>query len=362
MSLFYCLLCATFQHDHLLNQVFTLFNIKPDISLYLMKEGQDLFYLTTALLEQLKTVYLSIKPDYVIVQGDTTTSFCAALAAFYLNIKIAHVEAGLRTGNLQAPFPEEANRKIITALANLNFPPTALSEQALLRENVGEASIYRVGNTGIDALYWVEKQLKTGMLTTTPSLLKLITSCKEKKQKIVLLTAHRRESFGKTLIAIFTGIASFLKKHPDVIIVYPTHPNPQVLAALDSSGLRTAPNIIIVEPVAYHDLVSLLLACDWVITDSGGIQEEAASLGKKTIVLRAVTERTEGIMSGLAKLGGRDAQSVETTMLELYNDQETLMPRSTIYGDGTASTQIAAIITQGMNGAAQPTVITDQCL
>ena len=339
-------LCATFQHDHLLRQVFDTFNITPDVCLGVMQKGQDLFYLTTTLLEKLKVVYLDIKPSYVIVQGDTTTSLCAALAAFYLNIKIAHVEAGLRTGDLRAPFPEEANRKIIGTLANYHFPPTTMSRLALLQENIPAESIHCVGNTGIDALYWIEQQLETGAISPSQSLQQLVAQFRQNNQKIVLLTAHRRESFGTTLTAIFNGIATFLQEHHDVVIVYPTHPNPQVLQALDASGIRNLPNSVILEPVAYHDLVFLLRACDWVMTDSGGIQEEAASLGRQSLVLRTVTERNEGVLLGVAKLAGTDAPTIQKNMLELYASENPHIPRSTIYGDGTASVKIASLIAE----------------
>lgn len=353
-------LCATFQHNHLLKQVFDIFNITPDIALNVMQPKQDLFYLTTALLNQLKIVIESINPFYVIVQGDTTSSFCAALAAFYNKIPIAHVEAGLRTGNLYSPFPEEANRKIISTLATLHFAPTDTNKQSLLHENIDPSYIFTVGNTGIDSLLWIEKQLTSHALTPSDFIQSFIKKEETAKRKIILLTVHRRESFGETLINIFSGIAAFLATHDDITIIYPTHPNPEVQKALHTSALASAKNITIIDAVAYHDLVSLLLACHWVMTDSGGIQEEATSLGKPTIILRQNTERQEAIINGIANLGGTDSNSIQNAMFKLYDAKTISLPRSTIYGDGTASKKIAAEIKK--YEIVNKAVFTPQCL
>jgi len=347
---FDAILCATFQHSELLEQVFNLFQIKPDIQLNVMKQNQDLFYLTQIILEKIKIVYEEIKPDFVIVQGDTTTAFCAALGAFYAKIPIGHVEAGLRSGDIYAPFPEEANRKFISTIATYHFAPTELNVTNLLSEKISRDAIFCTGNTVVDALLWIKEQIIIEKLLIDQTITNLVRQCKKQDQKIVLLTAHRRESFDGGLTRIFKSIASFAQTHPDIFIIYPYHPNPNVIDAIKESGLHNLHNMHLCPPIAYKELVYLLMSAHWVITDSGGIQEEATSLGKKVIVLRDVTERTEAIFAGMAKLVGSNQKLLLETLQEFYLKSiiQTIDVPNFVFGDGLASQKIVSILQEKM--------------
>lgn len=341
-------LCATFQHDTLLQQVLDLFNVTPFVRFDIMKEGQDLFYLTNQVLEKCKNLFFSLKPQLVIVQGDTTTSFCAALAAFYFRIPVAHVEAGLRTYNLYAPFPEEANRKLITALSALHFAPTLANVDALHKEYVDPNTVFCVGNTGIDSLYAMEQQLASGSVKPSAKLEQLIVRIKNNKNKLVLMTVHRREVFGKPIREIFGAIKLFLQQHNDVEIIFPVHPNPEVIGALHESLLSEQERCHAINPLAYHEMVYVLSLCDWVVTDSGGLQEEAASFGKRILVLRQRTERIEGVASGIARVCGIDAENLVVNLKDFYLHADIQHARSTLYGSGKSSEHIVDIITEHM--------------
>lgn len=340
------LLCATFQHAELLTQVLDLFQIKPDINLNVMRENQDLFFLTCTLLEKMRYVYEEHKPALVLVQGDTTTTFASALAAFYLKIPVGHVEAGLRSGNKKSPFPEEVNRINTTTCASFHFAPTALNVANLLQEGVNRESIFCTGNTVVDALHWIKNRILDGSLNVNVDVIEKVQQAQQNKKQIVLLTAHRRESFDGGLMHIFSSIKSFAQMHSDVTFFYPFHPNPHVLQAIDVSGIKQISNIHLMPPLLYKDLVYLLMSCTWIISDSGGIQEEAISLGKPVIVVRSHTERPEGIWEGMLKLAGTEEKSILHEMLSLYTTQQDAQKTSTVYGDGNACDRIVSIVKQ----------------
>jgi UDP-N-acetylglucosamine 2-epimerase (non-hydrolysing) len=340
---FKSVLCATYQHDDLLEQVFKIFNVKPDIKLSIMRHNQDLFHVTTEALNGLKDIYVAEQPDLVIVQGDTTTAFCAALAAFYKQIPIAHVEAGLRTGNFSAPYPEEMNRCFISLIATYHFAPTALNFANLLKEGINPSRVFLTGNTGIDALFRMENAIRQNHIAIDSHIEKLVSQIKQENKKLVLLTAHRRESFHGGLEEAFIGIRKFLEQHHDVVVISPVHPNPNVTKAIEASNLLNSKNVILTKPLTYQDLVFLELSSDWVITDSGGIQEEAMSLGKKVIILRTTTERLEGIWEGCAYLAGTDQNKIIELMEKFYFEKGD-SKRSTTYGDGSASNRIVKLL------------------
>ena len=343
------LLCATFQHFELLEQVCSIFHVTPDFQLNVMKKDQDLFYLTQIILERTKQIYLETNPSLVIVQGDTTTTLASALAAFYLHIPVAHVEAGLRTGNMQAPFPEEMNRKVVGQFAQFHFAPTAFSTANLLSEGVKRENVFCTGNTIVDALNLIQDKIKTKQISVDPKLKEQIESCKKNKQKIVLLTAHRRESFDGGLTRVFSSMKQFVQNHQDVTIFFPVHPNPNVARAIDEAGIRDEKNILLLEPLLYKDLIYLLTQCDWVASDSGGLQEEAVSIGKRILVLRDITERWEGVWEGTEVLVGTNPDLILENMENLYQMTDRALPPSTVYGDGKACDKIVRILKEKLS-------------
>ena len=338
------LLCATFQHAQLLEQVCTLFNVTPDFNLNVMKKDQDLFYLTSIILEKTKAVYEQVQPSLVLVHGDTTTTMAAALSAFYLHIPIGHVEAGLRTGNMQAPFPEEMNRKVVGQIARYHFAPTAFSTANILAEGVKREHVFCTGNTIVDALNLITNKIHNNEITIDQKIIDQVALCKKNKQKIVLLTAHRRESFNGGLHRVFESMKQFAQTHPDVTIFYPTHPNPNVQKAITETTITQIKNILCLKALPYTELVYLLMHADWVATDSGGIQEEAVSLGKRVLVLRDITERWEGVWEGSEILVGTNEQLITEPMEKLYQMQDRSLERSAVYGDGNACQRIVSII------------------
>ncbi len=342
-SLFTTLLCTTFQHSTLSNQVFNLFKIKPDFNLKVMKNNQDLFYITNKVLKKTKDLYLQINPSLVIVHGDTTTTMASALSAFYLQIPIAHVEAGLRTGNMLSPFPEEMNRKIVGQIASYNFAPTPFSTANLLSEGIPRSQVFCTGNTIVDSLNIIKEKIYSGSVKPSQYLKQKIDSFKSKNKKIVLLTAHRRESFNGGLERIFSAIKEFVNIYKDVEIFFPVHPNPNVKFAIEQSKIKNIQNINFLEPIDYKDLIYLLINSDWVASDSGGIQEEAVSLGKKILVLRDITERWEGIWEGTEVLVGTDKDKIFKEMEKSYFEKNNPEP-SSVYGDGRASERIVSIL------------------
>ncbi len=339
------ILCSTGQHCTLLEEVFALFSVTPDVSLSLMKPDQTLSYLTCAVLESMKCVYAQYKPSLVLVQGDTTTVMAAALAAFYEKIPVGHIEAGLRTGDMLSPYPEEANRCIVGLLAQYHFAPTSLAMGNLLAEGKKRETVFCVGNTVVDALRIIEEKIKHGNVPLRPDLLSAIKLADDHGCKKVLVTAHRRESFPDGIVRIIRAVKQYAQAHPDVYFFYPYHPNPVVLDALLEVGLEEQKNIFLFPPVAYHELVFLLQSVDCVMTDSGGIQEEAVSMGKNVLVLREKSERMEGVWEGLAMLVGTQENAILKALessLEKTGKQRIV--RNSVYGDGFSADRIVEAI------------------
>ncbi|PKG37523.1 non-hydrolyzing UDP-N-acetylglucosamine 2-epimerase [Psychromonas sp. Urea-02u-13] len=332
--------CVTAQHREMLDQVLNLFEITPDYDLDIMKPGQDLFDVTGNILSGLKTVLEDFEPDVVLVHGDTTTTFSASLAAFYKQIKIGHVEAGLRTGNLYSPWPEEANRTLTGVLTHYHFAPTQGSKDNLIREHVAEDRIETTGNTVIDALLWVKEKLDSDENIST-ELAKNFPFLDENK-KLVLVTGHRRESFGGGFERICEALANIAKARPEVQILYPMHMNPNVREPVNRI-LSDLDNVFLIEPQDYLPFVYLMNRSYLIITDSGGVQEEAPSLGKPVLVMRDTTERPEAIEAGTVKLVGTDTLRITEATLELLDDQalyNTMAKAHNPYGDGQACARI----------------------
>ena len=344
------LVAVTAQHRQMLDQVIDIFEITPDYDLGIMQPGQDLFDITSRALIGLKNVLADAKPDIVLVHGDTTTCFTAALAAFYQQIPVGHVEAGLRTGNMFAPYPEEANRSLVGRLAHMHFAPTILSKENLLKENISERNIWVTGNTVIDAL--LEISAKVNRINPTvwapklPS--ELVDRIHNKSSKFILVTGHRRESFGQGFLNLCEALKRIATEHPDWLIVYPVHLNPNVKKPVFEL-LSDLSNIVLIEPQDYMPFVWLLNQCDLVITDSGGIQEEAPSLGKPVLVTREVTERPEAVEAGTVELVGTNQDLIFERTSAILTDStqyETMSKAHNPYGDGQSSKRIVeALIT-----------------
>lgn len=336
---FECRVCVTGQHREMLTQVLDLFELQPDWNLDVMRPDQDLAYLTGAVLSGVGDIVASFRPERVVVQGDTTTSFAAALAAFYHRVPIAHVEAGLRTGNIYAPWPEEVNRRLVSHIADLHFAPTMRARGNLLREGIDGGQILVTGNTGIDALLWVADRLdRDPALAARAS---AVLGGRFAGKKLILMTGHRRESFDGGLARIAAAMARIAAR-PDVAIAFPVHPNPNVQRAMQP--LHGLDNVLLTPPVDYLELVYLLKECALVVTDSGGIQEEAPSFGKPVLVTRDTTERPEAIEQGRAKLVGTDAQRLFEEISILLDDPDAyrrMVGTGNPYGDGQASRRIA---------------------
>ena len=333
--------CVTAQHRQMLDQVLAVFDIKPDIDLNLMQPNQDLSTLTASALSGLRGVYADVKPSYVVVQGDTTTTFVASLAAFYQQIPVAHVEAGLRTWNMYSPWPEEMNRVVTTRLAALHFPPTKTSRDNLLREGVPAKRIRVTGNTVVDALLTINDDLGSNASLERETA-KAFTFLDPTKH-LLLVTGHRRESFGGGLETICSALAELVARHEEIEIVYPVHLNPNVRDAANRV-LRGVPRVHLIEPVDYVPLVYLLRRSLFVLTDSGGIQEEAPALGKPVLVLRDTTERPEGVEAGTARLVGTNRTKILREAERLLRDKRhyrTMSRAHNPYGDGKASVRIA---------------------
>lgn len=333
-------LCVTAQHREMLDQVLRLFKLEPDYDLNIMRPEQGLTEITCRILEGMKTVLLDFRPDIVLVHGDTTTTLAASLAAFYQQIPVGHVEAGLRTGDLASPWPEEGNRKLTGHLARLHFTPTSQSRQNLLQENLPDARIIVTGNTVIDALLWVrdrvldDSNLNAQLAARYPFL--------DPDKKLVLVTGHRRESFGGGFERICSALAQIARQHPEAQIVYPVHLNPNVSEPVNRilSGIE---NIILIEPQEYLPFVWLMNRAWLILTDSGGIQEEAPSLGKPVLVMRDTTERPEAVDAGTVKLVGTDIARIVASVSELLSDDEAWQAMSHAhnpYGDGKACGRI----------------------
>ncbi|MDI1243867.1 MAG: UDP-N-acetylglucosamine 2-epimerase (non-hydrolyzing) [Rhodoferax sp.] len=333
--------CVTAQHRHMLDQVLQLFDIQPDFDLNLMRPGQDLSDITSGVLLGLKPVLTQWRPDAVLVHGDTSTTFAASLAAFYQRIPVGHVEAGLRTGNLYSPWPEEANRKLTSVLAQWHFAPTATSRSNLLKEGVPSSSIHVTGNTVIDALLQVREKI-----VNSPQLRQQFaqdSSFLDPSKRLVLVTGHRRENFGDGFERICQALTRIAKNHPDVQVVYPVHLNPQVQEPVRRL-LGDIGNIYLIEPLDYLPFVYLMDKSTLILTDSGGIQEEAPSLGKPVLVMRDTTERPEAVEAGTVKLVGTDVEKIASEANTLLTDAQAYQAMAFAhnpYGDGQACQRIA---------------------
>jgi len=333
--------CVTAQHRQMLDQVLQLFDIQPDFDLNLMKPGQDLYDITSGVLLGLKGVLEQWRPDAVLVHGDTSTTFAASLAAFYQRIPVGHVEAGLRTGNLYSPWPEEANRKLTTALAHWHFAPTATSRANLLNEGVPSSAIYVTGNTVIDALLQVREKIVGN--TPLRQQFEQDFNFLAPHKRLVLVTGHRRENFGQGFEQICQALARIARSHADVEVVYPVHLNPQVQEPVRRL-LGGIGNVHLIAPLDYLPFVYLMDKSTLILTDSGGIQEEAPSLGKPVLVMRDTTERPEAVQAGTVRLVGTDADEIATQASLLLNDAEAYQAMAFAhnpYGDGHACERIA---------------------
>ncbi|HIF9202274.1 TPA: non-hydrolyzing UDP-N-acetylglucosamine 2-epimerase [Photobacterium damselae] len=332
--------CVTAQHREMLDQVLELFEITPDYDLNLMKAGQTLNDVTARILLELKPVLQEFKPDVVLVHGDTATTFAASLAAYYEQIAVGHVEAGLRTGNIYSPWPEEANRKLTGALTKYHFAPTETSKANLLKENYSEDNIFVTGNTVIDTLLMVKEKIEKD--TDLKATLEYIFPFLDNNKKMILVTGHRRESFGGGFERICQALAITAKENPDVQIVYPMHLNPNVREPVNRilSGIN---NIYLIEPQQYLPFIYLMDRSNIILTDSGGIQEEAPSLGKPVLVMRDTTERPEALEAGTVKLVGTDTDRICAELKKLLNDNDAYESMSIAhnpYGDGNACLRI----------------------
>lgn len=350
---FKTIVCVTGQHREMLDQVLKIFDVKPDIDLNIMKQGQDLTDVTVRILNGMRDVFKECRPDVVLVHGDTTTSTAAALAAFYAQIPVGHVEAGLRTHNIYSPWPEEMNRQITGRIATYNFSPTPLSEKNL-QEEKAHGNIYVTGNTVIDALHMVVEKLKNDSTLAEEQNKVLLdagydVSRLDTGKKLVLITGHRRENFGDGFIRMVTAMKDLSEKYTDVDFVYPMHLNPNVRKPIHEvfGEDLTRPNFFFIEPLQYLEFVHLMSKANIVLTDSGGIQEEAPGLGKPVLVMRDTTERPEALASGTVHLVGTDYEKIVDEVSTLLDDEEAYRKMSQAvnpYGDGKACERIAGIL------------------
>ena len=347
------IICVTAQHREMLDQVLSIFKLTPDIDLSVMKKGQDLYDVTSNILLKMRNTLKEEKPDIVLVHGDTTTTFATSLACFYMGVKVGHVEAGLRTHDIQAPFPEEYNRQSTGIIADFHFAPTDLSQQNLLAEGKNKESIIVTGNTVIDALHLVLKTIDVDKNKSKDITLRLNERLPFawEAARFVLITGHRRENFGQGFLDICEAIKELAMKNPDTHFVYPVHLNPNVQKPVNEI-LLGLDNVWLIEPLEYEDFVYLLKQSYLVLTDSGGIQEEAPSLGKPVLVMRDVTERPEAVEAGTVKLVGASKKNIISNIDLLLSDEalHTKMSQAhNPYGDGKACDRIVEDIRESVN-------------
>jgi len=342
--------CVTAQHREMLDQVLQIFDITPDYDLNIMRPGQDLYDVTSNILLGMKDVLTEYKPDVVLVHGDTTTTIATALSTFYQKIPVGHVEAGLRTGDIYSPWPEEANRKLTGVLTQYHFAPTLTSQKNLTNEGIKTDNIYVTGNTVIDALFWVLEKIENTNTLKKELSQKILTqfSAFESDNKFVLITGHRRENFGQGFLNMCNGIKTLAQTHPQVNFVYPVHLNPNVQKPVLEllSGIE---NIYLIDPLDYEPFVFLMSKAYLILTDSGGIQEEAPSLGKPVLVMRDTTERPEALDAGTVKLVGTNTENIITEVNRLLEDSsayEKMSQAHNPYGDGKACEKIIKILLQ----------------
>ncbi|HEB9312192.1 TPA: UDP-N-acetylglucosamine 2-epimerase (non-hydrolyzing) [Campylobacter coli] len=339
--------CVTGQHRQMLDQILDVFGIKLDYDLDIMRENQDLYDITLKILHGMKNVLDDFKPDVVLVHGDTTTASVAALSAFYQKITIAHVEAGLRTYNLYNPWPEEANRQIVGVLSSIHFAPTIKSAENLVKEGKDKKNIFVTGNTVIDALFYMVEKIKNDITFKTKILSSIENEYKiRNNRKFILVTGHRRENFGEGFLQICEALKSIAINNPNIDIVYPVHLNPNVQKPVKSI-LSDMTNIYLINPLKYEEFVYLMSSCYFIITDSGGVQEEAPSLGKPVLVMRETTERPEAVEAGTVKLVGTCKSSIIKVAQELIDSEDKykkMSKASNPYGDGKACEKIMEIL------------------
>jgi UDP-N-acetylglucosamine 2-epimerase (hydrolysing) len=346
--------CVTAQHRQMLDQVLKLFDIVPDFDLNLMRTGQSLSSVTCAALQGLDTVLDTFAPDVILVHGDTTTTLAASIAAFYRGIPIGHVEAGLRTGNLRSPWPEEMNRRITDAIADLHFAPTEQARGNLLREGADPARVVLTGNTVIDALLQVVKQLRSDEILRHRVAARF--PFLDDDRRMILVTGHRRENFGEKFVSFCRALRRIATQRPDIRIVYPVHFNPNVQQPVRSI-LHNLPNVSLIEPQEYLPFVYLMMRAYLIITDSGGIQEEAPALGKPVLVVRDTTERPEAIEAGTARLVGTGTDAIVAAVMQLLDDDseyERMAHAHSPYGDGRATERIVAALERRFLELPQP--------
>jgi len=343
-----CKVCITAQHRHMLDQVLDIFNISPDTDLNLMEHNQTLSGFTAKAIIALDLYMTKEKPDLILIQGDTTTVFCAALTAFYHKVPIGHIEAGLRTGDIYSPWPEEINRQLATRLTSLHFAPTKSSKENLLKENVDEKKIYITGNTVIDALYIATKTIQKKLPEIPGITNDMFISWDDKP--VILITGHRRENFGEGFKNICNAIAELARRFPEAHFVYPVHLNPNVREPVErilGTANQKLKNIHLIEPIPYLSFCALMNRAYLILTDSGGVQEEAPSLGKPVLVMRKTTERPEGIQSGSVRLVGTDYSTIVEEVSRLLTDKNEYKKMSKAqnpYGDGKASERIKYVV------------------
>ncbi|EAC1596909.1 UDP-N-acetylglucosamine 2-epimerase (non-hydrolyzing) [Campylobacter coli] len=345
--------CVTGQHRQMLDQILDIFDIKLDYDLDIMRENQDLYDITLKILHGMKNVLDDFKPDVVLVHGDTTTASVVALSAFYQKIAIAHVEAGLRTYNLCNPWPEEANRQIVGVLSSIHFTPTIKSAENLINEGKDEKNIFVTGNTVIDALFYMVKKIKNDIAFKTKILSSIENEYKiSDNRKFILVTGHRRENFGEGFLQICEALKSIAINNPNIDIVYPVHLNPNVQKPVKSI-LSDITNIYLINPLKYEEFVYLMSNCYFIITDSGGVQEEAPSLGKPVLVMRETTERPEAVEAGIVKLVGTCKSNIIKAAQELIDNEDKykkMSKASNPYGDGKACEKIMEILKKEIIG------------
>ena len=340
--------CVTSQHREMLDQVLDIFNIKPDIDLNLMKKNQNLSNLTSIILNKMQKVFVKYQPDIVLVHGDTTTTLATSMAAFYESIPVGHVEAGLRTYNLNAPFPEEFNRQITSKITKWHFVPTKLSKKNLLSEGADKSSITITGNTVIDALYLILKRIdkNKNRQKNLNDILNAILSFNWKNENFVLITAHRRENFGDVFLEICSALKELALKYPKIHFVYPVHLNPNVNKPVNRT-LKGICNIHLIKPLEYEPFIYLLKNSYLVLTDSGGIQEEASSLAKPVLVMRETTERPEAVEAGTAEIVGSSRKRIVEGVSRLLNNKiyyQKMLCAQNLFGDGLACKRIVDVL------------------
>ena len=344
--------CVTAQHRDMLDQVLELFEVVPHQDLDLMRPGQDLFDLTSRILLGMRTVLAEEKPDAILVHGDTTTTFASTLAAFYAGVPVGHVEAGLRTGDLTAPFPEEANRVLCDKLCRFHFAPTTRSQERLLSEGHDASHVWVTGNTVIDALLWMRERVCRQPLSDFDADMGAARDVVASDAPLVLVTGHRRESFGQGFLNICQALRTLAERHPSVHFVYPVHLNPNVQGPV-RSRLQGLGNVHLIAPMSYAPFVRLMDRATFLLTDSGGIQEEAPSLGKPVLVMRRTTERPEGVESGTVRLVGTEKETIVREVERLLFDRdayESMQRAHNPYGDGRASERIVEALRTGLRG------------